>query len=144
MLDWNQLNKNLVRVSDKHSKLASKFGEFAKLVESQVNEPTFRIKGITTSLHLDQSYFTITFAGHTIVFLFTSLLEGGETLKGSVQCYLRKEFPEPLHIKIGEFSFTRSGQTDLKTPDEGDEIIIDVDVAALYVALHFINEGLSL
>ena len=55
MLDWNQLNKNLVKVSDKHSKLESKFGEFAMLVESQVNEPTFRIKGITASLLLDQN-----------------------------------------------------------------------------------------
>ncbi len=143
MLNWDQLYKNLVRVSDKHGKLAAIFGAFAKLVEAQVNEPTFHIKGITTSLHLAQSYFTTTFAGRTILFLFTSLLESNGTLKGNVQCYLMKECPDPLHVKLGEFNFSGSGQTNLKMPDDGDEIIITIDVAALYVFLHFIHESLS-
>jgi len=145
MLDWRQLYQNLVGASNRYKPLASRFEEFAKLVESQVAQPAFYIKGITTSLHLDQGYFTTTFAGHTIVFSFTSLLEGNGSLKGNVQCYLKKEFPEPLHVKICEFNFDDSGRADLKAPDKGIGIFIDDDDrGALHTALHFIHESLSI
>src|SRR5271169_2246391 len=65
----------------RHNELSSRFGEFALLVKSKVGEQSFHIKGITTSQHLDKGYFTTTFAGRTIVFVFTSLLEGSGNLK---------------------------------------------------------------
>jgi hypothetical protein len=143
MPEWEQLHKKLVGVSNKHSNLVSIFGEFAKQVESQVKEPASRIRGITTSLHLDQSYFTITFTGRDILFLFKSLLEGDE-LKGNVQCYIKKEFPEPIYDKFGEFTFTGGGQTNLKMLDWGSEVIVDINIVPLYLAHNYIYESLSL
>ena len=145
MLTWNQLYQNLKDASYRHNELLSRFGEFAKLVASKVDEQSFHIKGLTTELHLDQGYFTTTFAGRTIMFIFTSLLEDSGRLKGNIQCYLKKEFPELTHIKIGEVNFNGDGLVDLKMPDQDSIIYIDNEkMGALYVLLHFIHKSLSL
>jgi hypothetical protein len=141
MLKWNTLHQNLEKAANRHLLLASRFNEFAKFIEDQITHQTFHIKGITTSLHLEQGFFTTMFSGRTLHFAFSSINENG-TLIGNVKCHLKKEFPEPTYIEIGEFSFTGNGQTSLIEPEDNDPITIDSDLPSLYVALHFIHESL--
>ena len=143
MLKWNQLHQQLETVANRHSQLATKFQAFAKFVEEQVTAPTFHIKGISASLHLEQGYFTTTFAGRTLHFTFSSALSENGSLVGTVMCGLMKELPERALVPVGEFTFTGSGKTNLNNPEDGDPIIIDEDIPALYVGLHFIYEALS-
>ena len=143
MLDWNQLHQNLEKTSNRHRQLASRFEQFAKFVAEQVTAQLFHIKGIGISLCLDQGFFTTTFAGRTLQFVFASVPEETGTLVGHVTCYLKKEIPALEYIPIGEFRFTGSGQTTLVDPKKNEPITIDVDLDALYVALNFIHESLS-
>lgn len=143
MLDWNQLHQKLGTVSNRHSQLAAKFQSFAKYVEEQVTAPTFHIKGISVSLHLEDGYFTTAFAGRALRFSFSSALSENGSLVGIVTCVLTKDFPEKLFVPVGEFNFSGNGKTNLVAPDDDDSIIIDNDIPALYVALNFIHESLS-
>ena len=143
MLKWNQLHQQLETVANRHTQLAKKFQSFAKFVEEQVTAPTFHIKGISVSLHLEQGYFTTTFAGRTLRFDFSSALLESSSLVGTVTCSLMNEFPENSLVSVGEFTFNGSGITNLNNPEDGDPIIIDQDIPAQYVVLHFIYEGLS-
>lgn len=143
MLKWNQLHQQLEIVASRHSQLAKKFQAFAKFVEEQVTTPTFHIKGISISLHLEQGYFTTTFAGRTLCFSFSSILSENGSLIGTVTCGLMQEFPEKSLVQVGEFTFTGNGETNLNDPEDGDSISMDKDIRALHVALHFIYESLS-
>ena len=145
MLDWNQLHQQLGTVSNRHSLLAAKFQSFAKYVEEQVTVPNFHIKGISVSLHLEDGYFTTAFAGRALRFSFSSALSENGSLIGTVTCVLTKYFPEKLFVPVGEFTFSGNGKTNLVAPDDGDgdAIIIDDEIPALYVALNFIHGSLS-
>jgi hypothetical protein len=143
MLNWNQLNQQLGTVANRHSQLATKFQSFAKYVEEQVTAQAFNIKGISVSSHIESGYFTTTFVGRTLRFSFSSVLSENSSLLGNVTCDLMKEFPEIVFVPVGEFTFNVNGKTNLIVPDDGDQIIIDDDIPALYVALHFIHESLS-
>ena len=143
MLDWDQLHHELGTVSNRHSQLAAKFRSFAKYVEEQVTTPTFPIKGISVLLHLENGYFATAFAGRALRFSFSSALSQNGSLVGIVACVLTKDFPEKLFVPVGEFTFSGNGKTNLVAPDDGDSIIIDDHIPALYVALNFIHESLS-
>lgn len=142
MLEWNPLNKTLETAASRHLKLISLFDTFAKFVESQVTPQTFHIKGITASLHLGQGFFTTTFAGRTLHFVFSSTAEDDKALVGNVTCYLKREFPEQSHIEIGKFTFNGNGQTNLIEPEDNEPITIVSDFPSLHLALHFIRESL--
>lgn len=143
MLKWNQLNQQLEAAANRHLQLAGRFQVFAKFVAEQVTAHNFQIKGITTSLHLEKDYFTTTFAGRSLRFTFSSALSENGSLLGTVTCALMNDDPEKSLVPVGEFTFTGNGKTNLIAPDDGDPIIIDDDIPALYVGLHFIHESLS-
>ncbi len=143
MLNWNALHQNLEKAAIRHQLLVSRFNNFAKFVEEQVTHQTFHIKGISTSLQLEQGIFTTTFSGRTLYFVFSSTAEDTGTLIGNVKCHLKIGFSEREFIKIGEFTFTGSGQTNLIEPEDNGPITIDSDLSSLYVVLHFIHESLS-
>ena len=143
MLEWNQLHQDLEKASNRHRQLAAKYEQFARFVAEQVTSAGFHIKGISISLNLDQGFFSTTFAGRTLQFMFESVPNESGTLVGKVTCYLKREFPTPEYISIGDFQFTGSGQTNLVNPEENDPITIDYDLAALYVALNYIHKSLS-
>ena len=142
MLNCNQLHQQLETVSNRHSKLTAKFQSFAKYVEEQVTHEAFRIKGITVSLHIEDGYFTVAFAGRALRFTFSSVPFENGLLVGNVTCVLMKDFPEKLFVHVGEFTFAGNGKTNLVAPDDVDSIIIDDDISALYIALNFIHESL--
>lgn len=143
MLNWDQLCQQLETIANRHLQLATKFQAFAKFVEAQVTAPTFHIKGISVSLHLEQDYFTTTFAGRTLHFTFSSGLSENGSLVGTVMCGLMKEIPKKMMVPVGDFTFTGSGKTNLNNPEDGDPIIVDEDIPALCIGLHFIYQGLS-
>lgn len=143
MLKWNQLNQQLETVANRHLQLAGRFQVFAKFVTEQVTAQNFHIKDISASLHLEENYFTTTFVGRTLRFAFSSALSENGSLLGTVTCALMKDDPEKSLVPVGEFTFTGNGKTNLIAPDDGDPIIIDDDIPALYVGLHFIHESLS-
>lgn len=143
MLKWNQLNQQLETVENRHLQLAGRFQVFAKFVTEQVAAQNFHIKDISASLHLEENYFTTTFVGRTLRFAFSSALSENGSLLGTVTCALMKDDPEKSLVPVGEFTFTGNGKTNLIAPDDGDPIIIDDDIPALYVGLHFIHECLS-
>jgi hypothetical protein len=143
MLKWNQLNQQLETVANRHLQLAGRFQVFAKFVTEQVAAQNFHIKDISASLHLEENYFTTTFVGRTLRFAFSSALSENGSLLGTVTCALMKDDPKKSLVPVGEFTFTGNGKTNLIAPDDGDPIIIDDDIPALYVGLHFIHECLS-
>lgn len=143
MLKWNQLHQDLEKASSRHRQLAAKYEQFAKFFAEQVTTPEFHIKGISISLNLEQGFFSTTFAGRILQFTFESVPSENGALVGKVTCYLKKEFPTPKYIPIGDFQFTGSGQTNLVDPEENDPITIDDDLPVLHVVLNYIHESLS-
>lgn len=139
-----QLHESLNKLSPQHAALASKFREFARFVKDCVQTPSISSHNITASLqHLDNGYFTTTFANRTISFAFTSVLEKNGNLVGNVKTYVKHEFPEQKQVKFGEFTFDQEGHTSLKLPNEDAEINIADNFGTLHIALHFIRESLS-
>lgn len=143
MLNWSQLYSSLSRAESIHSKLEAIFQNFAKIVEAQVTDKTFLIKGISVSLHIENGYFTTTFAGRVLRFSFSSVPSGNDSLDGKVTCVLINEFPEKVLVPIGEFTFTASGMTSFTSPDTGGRLYVDDDLPTLVIALNFIHESLS-
>lgn len=140
-----QLHDNLDKVAKQHIALTSVFKEFAHFVKDCVLAPSIANHNISVSLHLDQGFFTTSFANRTVSFVFTSLLESEEceNLIGNVTCYLKKDFPEPKHIKFGGFNFNENGHTNLKIPDSNETVHITNDLGTFFMALHFIHQSLS-
>ena len=143
MLTWGDLHKTLGGVSGRHARLADKFSEFARLVHDGVSQPSFHVKGITVSLHLDNGYFTASFAGLTVRFVLSSPLGPNSALQGVVKAYLERSFPETEFIELRSFTFTGSGQTNILDPESSDPLHLNHDLAAIHLALNVIHESLS-
>jgi hypothetical protein len=143
MLTWSDLHRRLGALSARHAQIVEKFDCFAKHVERQVAEPEFHIQGICTSLHLEQSYFTASFAGRTVRFQLSTPIGDSGTLKGRVVCYLVNSFPAESLVELSCFSFSGSGETDVRDPEENDPVNISVEIGALYLALLAIHESLQ-
>jgi hypothetical protein len=140
-----QLHDNLDKASDQHTALTSVFEGFANFVKDCIQSPSIANHSITASLHRDQGFFTTTFAGRMVSFVFTSSLEDevSGTMVGNVKCYIKKEFPEPKQIEFGGFTFDEKGHTNIKIPDSNETIHIANDLGTLLMALHFIHDSLS-
>ncbi|MEI7535653.1 MAG: hypothetical protein WCJ76_00510 [Comamonadaceae bacterium] len=143
MLEWTTLHQNLETAAHKHHLLASRFNAFAMSVEDQITQQTFHIKGITVSLHLEHGFFSTTFSGRALHFVFASTTQDSGNLIGNVKCFLKREYPESRYLEIGQFTFAESGQTSLTEPQSGGPVAIDSDLSSLNVALHFISASLA-
>jgi hypothetical protein len=139
-----QLHDNLDKASDQHAALTSVFDEFANFVKDCIQTPSIANHSITAALHLDQGLFTTTFAGRTVSFVFTSSLEKSGNLIGNVNCYIKKNFPEPKQVEFGGFTFDAEGYTNINVPNSNETIHIANDLGTLLMALHFIHESLSI
>ena len=139
-----QLHDSLDKASNQHNALSAKFAEFATFVKHCIETPKIANQNITASLqHLNQGYFTTTYASRTVSFVFTSFLEESGNLAGNVKCFLKRDFPEVKQIPLGEFTFDAEGHTNLKIPNEDAQINIANDFGTLHIALYFIRESLS-
>jgi hypothetical protein len=140
-----QLHKSLDKASTQHTILTSKFKEFAFFTKDCMQSPRISNHNIIASLqHLDKGYFTTSYAGRIVSFVFASCLDEFGTMVGVVKCYLQKDFPECKQIEIGEFIFDEEGHTNLKLPNEDAKISIANDFGTLHITLHFIHESLSM
>ena len=142
MLPLEQIYKKLEAASKRHSKLTTKFQDFANLLKEQVTNQSFPIQGITIQFQSDQAYFTTSFTGRTLRFTFSSVLSEGGVLTGVVSCTLVKESPQTAFTSIGSFTFNGAGETDLPVPENSDPLNINDDFSALYIGIHFIHESL--
>lgn len=133
------LNESTLRAKTRHADLQAMFAIFARHVEAGITDPF----GMVPELHLDEGYFILRFAGRTVYFQFCSVPNDNGTLGGKVHCFLKTELPEPTVTRVGEFTFTPNGQTNLMTPDEEDQVFIDNEFGALQVALDLVRESLS-
>ncbi|MEC5387164.1 hypothetical protein VVD49_15650 [Uliginosibacterium sp. H3] len=143
MLVWNQLCAKIESADTRHHQLAAQFEKFANCIAQQTASKGFHFKGIASSLYLERGFFTTTFASRTLHFVFTSVQKVGGGLEGNVKCYLKREVPETVYLPIGEFDFTGNGRTNLVNPEDDDHVIMNDDIPALYLVLHFIHESLS-
>jgi hypothetical protein len=139
-----QLHNSLNKIAVQHKELALKFQEFARFVKDCTQTPSVANHSIIVSLqNLDKGFFTTTFARRTVSFDFTSLIDENDNLQGVVTTYLHTEFPEPKHIKFGEFNFDESGHTNIKIPNEDSKINIANDFGTLHIVLFYIRESLK-
>lgn len=143
MLTWDQLRQNLDLTSRRHMLLSARFENFAKFFTEQVTAQGFFIKGITTSLAIEQGFFTLAVFGRILRFDFSSPLSESGSLIGTVTCSLVKDFPEKASIRVGQFTFSGEGKTNLNNPEYDEPIVIDDDFPSLYIGLHFVFEALS-
>jgi len=133
----------LKNLSSRYEQLTANFTKFVELVEAEVNKPSFLIKGIATSLHLDSNYFTASFIGRTVRYVFSAPLGDSGTLKGMVRCYLMPVFPATEAMELSSFTFTGNGQTNINDSTNNDPLNMTSDLDAIYLALTAIYEGLS-
>ena len=143
MLNEKQLNGQLINAAAQHAKLAAKFTALAQHVKAQVNEAHYPVKGITAILHLEQGFFSTTFAGRTLSFVFTSSFVAEASLSGHVRCYLKKYFPQHEQVLLGGFSFSASGKTSpiaLSNPVAAD---MDTTQGARLIILRFLHDSLA-
>lgn len=143
MLNEKQLHDQLSNAALQHRKLAAKFAEMAKHVETQMSAPRYPVPGIATTLQLEQGFFTTTFAGRTLSFVFSSSLGTEGSLIGQVACYLKKDFPQPVHLALGGFGFSASGQTSRTVLPDHVPADMDTDLGASLITLHFIHASLT-
>lgn len=137
------MNKKLELAANQHLQLSIKFHSFAKLVEEQATHSRFHIKRISVTLHLDQEYFTTTFAGHTLRFTFYSIIAENDQLLGVVSCNLIKDLIDKPAEQIGQFTFKISGETKIINPENEKPLVIDDCGSALHIALQFIYKSLT-
>jgi hypothetical protein len=143
MLTWNQLHESLARAGKRHQQLETAFGQFGKYVVEQAGAKDFHIKGVNATLDEAQRTLTVTFASRTLLFAFSSAQGDSGALTGKVDVYLAKKLPKEEFDRIGGFVFDGNGQSDIVDPEEKDRLHINYDVAALYIALHFVQESLA-
>jgi hypothetical protein len=141
MLTWNQLHETLARASRRHEQLYSLFSQFGQEVVEQVAAPNSRIKGIHAEFDTQEGELKASFAGRTLVFVFSVVQGDSGALNGKVNVYLMRKIPTQAFESIGEFSFDGNGQSNLL--DTGDNDQLHVVGAAVYIALHFLNESLG-
>ena len=141
---FTQLHDNLDKYSNQHIALTAVFEEFANFVKDCIQSPSIANHNITAVLHLNHGFFTTTFAGRIVSFVFTTTLENeaSTSLVGNVKCYIKKDFPECKQIEFGGFTFNEEGRTNIKIPPSEDTIRITNDIGTLLMALHFIHESL--
>ena len=150
MLKWIELNRSMEKASKQYLDLVFQFETFAKSVESKSTLLESNFKDIKTSLHLEQGFFTITFAQQTLHFVFSSIakstvsgVSGVNGIEGNISCYLEREFTKRKYIKIGNFTFSDTGETNLYEPTEGDVISLQYELHSAHLIYHFIHESLS-
>lgn len=141
-LKWNDLNRALESISGSYPKLQQLFGQFRATVKDQVTSERFHVKGIAVVEESDE-HLTLTFCGRTIRLQFTATLRDTGTLQGAVNCYLVQTVPTEQPKALGSFTFTGTGETDIKDPEHGETLHLPVDMAALYIVLHFMHTALK-
>lgn len=144
MISWADAHKKIAKSSREFNLLQIKFDTFFTHVESQLKEePSLNIKGI--QVHKGGSdFFTANFAGRDLRFVFTTMLNGSETLAGRVTVYMSSKFSEEKFTKIDSFEFSTSGKTTLNIEDHDDDPAeLDHDAHALCIFLGFLYKSLS-
>lgn len=142
MNQWNKLNNNLATIAANNARLEQRFGDFATYIK-ETNEDNFHLKGISSSYNEGDNYFLVYFSGKIFRFQFSTQLDEQGALHGKVDCYLMPAFPKEDPELLSAFTFSGSGQTELKEADTGDPLNLTYDIAALYIALDSIYEGLK-
>jgi len=143
MQPWSALHENLGGWANRYQQLLAKFSEFANLVKTQVAVQTFHVKGIEVALHLNEGYFTTTFLGRTVRYVFSASVSASGSMVGMVHAYRVTTFPEVTATEVNSLTFTPSGQTNLIDPKENDPLNITYDLAAIYITLDTIHSSLT-
>lgn len=143
MLTWNDVHTKITKTSNEFSFLQSKFNKFFEHIESQINRPALKLKNIQIHKNAD-AFFTSTFAGRDLTFVFTTRLNGSGPLTGHIACYMQCKFPENKLILIGSFEFSTSGKTTLIVEENDcDPAQLDHDGHALCIFLEILYKSLS-
>lgn len=145
MINWDRLNKSLISVDANRQCLLDKFDCFARQAYEKINSSNFHIKGIEIEPLGDENYFLTKFAGRTVRFQFDAAFVEGGLLSGFVNCFLVEGFPDLGCRKLGSFKFSASGKTDFINDGDGDgdALLIDTDIGALYIVLNYIHKSLE-
>jgi hypothetical protein len=113
MLALQEQYQRLGAIADTHEVLQALFRRFASLVDASLRNASPPLKGLSVCLHPDENYFDVTFTGRTLRFAFSSYLEPAGDLRGLVE-YRQVETLHEQTTKIGRFTFTPTGTTDLR------------------------------
>ena len=141
MIKFASIRNRLTGTSTRYAALQNTFTNFALLIEAKI-PASYGELGIVIKPRNEYGFFTATFAGHTLFFVFTTS-SLNELLQGRVNCYLQRDFPDTARILIGGFTFKPNGETDLKDADNDDMMDISTGFGAIAVTLHFIDLAMS-
>lgn len=146
----SELQTLLIGFSNKakrHDQLRMKFRRFVEILESQVNQPNFEIKGMKVLAAPDSDWFIATFLGRTFRFDFESVLVQKSVLQGKVTCHLVTDFPLAKAVFVDDFSFDVDGFTGVDHPDPdfaGDKLVVDDDLHGPYLFRKCLARGLQI
>lgn len=141
LLGWDKLNKTLASVNTRYLSLRSKFESFARQANDRLTAAGFHIKGIEMVLCLDEGFFLAKFANRTVRFQFDTAFGKSETLVGYVTCCLAGDFSVAEHSPLLSFKYDGRGETGFLN-DDGDNILIDSDIGAMYIVLDVLYKSL--
>lgn len=139
MLDWNATQQKMDNAARRFERLKTRFDNFTKDVRNQINAPRFMFDGLTCDQADDDETMTITFAGKTLQFVFSTIASDKSGMTGCVRVYLVSKYPERKITEFDSFTFDHKGMTNLFTSD-GDPVSIDADTASLAVAILFVSK----
>lgn len=143
MLTWADVHAKINKASHEYSLLQNHFNTYFNHVQSQVNEPVLKSKGIQVSKSAPDC-FTSNFAGRDLTFVFTTILNGSGSLTGRVTCYMLCKFPEEKFIQVDYFEFSTSSKTTLVVEENDDDPAeLDHDAHALCIFLESLYKSLS-
>jgi hypothetical protein len=125
----------------KHIQLKEHFDAFAIRLKDVLCAPDTPVKGVVIDLELVDDRFTIKFVGCSIVVLFEIKSKENNTVVGLIRFLSKLKFHTKDHVQFGELEFNSAGYTNLREPQYGDAL--ELDVNGPYIMSHFLHKAIA-
>jgi hypothetical protein len=142
MLPITKLFGWLGPVNLRYGALKNNFEAFYKEIREQLCRQNFAVQGASMST-LAKNQFNIEFVGRTLRFRFSTLAEQGSTLHGLIECHLMNDDEHEAPLLLDTITFDHHGESDITPKGAEDKLNITNDLAAIQIALHYLQESLS-
>ena len=147
MLTTQEQYQLMFTISRKYNALKRYFEEFGNIASSKLQGDSCQVKGIKINLNLDKNFFDVSFASHTIRFIFSVKINTDRSIAGIVNYIaidtLNEKTIRENNIRLGKFTFDENSKTDFIYKPENVPFDIDDSNAVPYIIFHCLYESMA-